>query len=569
MVAKNEKKTEKLFMKPDMTHCACRLTAMHSPVLTIEFTFQSHPFRNLGFPLCMRGIVSVLGVQLASLLFVMQAGATSLRYSPEVAEQISSSLRSAIVLPANRLLKPAASTCDSLTGGPFCSLFSEKRRPATGGLIEVDLWDELPRRVFDRNYKTVSKFAQTHWWRTPEKMSRNVRISTLVRATGTNTSCFHLSINPISVDSLGFVPSEPRDSDSLLVLNSHFGYVSFFHEVSVFEMKVRAPLNSHVLVRSFNDGVSVWSRIVRSGQTVDVARACNETDPSVEAVDYIEIIGAGAEILSFHISSSSEKLHRTFVFLDSNLLKPSRYAGIRTFPPSAYLVDMETAATEGMYFGPDPIPLISAIYDSLLSSDSLIYQLERADSYPSLPTTQLDYFVRLVERRQQETDFETSFRDLLIESPPEVMSFLFKPLPDVTVVHPESPSRQFADRIRRMRGDIAPEPELELPPLVKIKAKEPVVEAANTIAIALMAHLGREKFESIVLRSKLERLTQSQNVSLEGVDEPALVAVITEGFGIPIDSVNRKSIFAKIVDILLEGSAAESAGTQLVELLLA
>jgi hypothetical protein len=63
-------------------------------------------------------------------------------------------------------------------------------------------------------------------------------------------------------------------------------------------------------------------------------------------------------------------------------------------------------------------------------------------------------------------------------------------------------------------------------------------------------------------------MTNSQNVSLIGVDEPALVAVIAEGFGIPLDGNNKRSVLAKIVDILLENSEARSAGTQLVDLLL-
>jgi hypothetical protein len=510
----------------------------------------------------------MIAVKSSLLLLTFQAEGTNLRHSPDLAGQIASSLRSGVVLAANRLLQPLADTCDSLIDGPFCSLVSDKKRPATGGLLLADLWDDIPNRIFNRNYKMLSEFAQTHWSGSTESMSRKPRISKLVRAANASSS-FHFSSTPLSVDSLGFAPSG-TNSEALYNLNSNYGYISFLSEVSVFEMKVRAPLNSHVLVRSFNDGISVWSRVVHAGESIDVARPCNETDPSIEAIDYIEIIGFGAELVSFSLSHSSDRNPRTFLFLDSILLKPSRYSGIRSFPSSAYLVDMETAATEGLFFAPELPLLTSAIYDPLLSSDSLIYQLERADSAPALPVTQIDYFIRLLERQESDLNFETCFRDILIESAPEVMAFLFKPLPEVTVVHADSLGRRFADRITKLRGDLRSEQELEIPQLVLIHATKggPVEEAANTVAIALMAHLGKEKFESIVLRSKLERMTNSQNVSLEGVDEPALVAVIAEGFGIPLDGNNKRSVLAKIVDILLENSEARSAGTQLVDLLL-
>jgi hypothetical protein len=65
----------------------------------------------------------------SSILFLtFQAGGTNLRHSPDLAGRIASSLRSGVVLPANRLLRPLPDTCDSAIDGPFCSRVSDNKR---------------------------------------------------------------------------------------------------------------------------------------------------------------------------------------------------------------------------------------------------------------------------------------------------------------------------------------------------------------------------------------------------------------------------------------------------------
>ena len=505
-------------------------------------------------------------------LFGTSTLSTPLRHSPEVSDLIVSSLRSSVVLPGNRLARKSASVCDSLIDGPFCGIVSSKPKPSTGGLIDTEIWGgNIPRRLYDLNYNTISQFAQINWSGLPGNAGREPRISTL------HKEGFEFVINPIQVDHMGFTATEDEENSSVVFykVNSNYGYVSFLIEVSVIEMVVKAPANSHILVRAFSDGVSIWSRVVKAGTSNDVSRPCSEIDPSMESVDHLEVVGVGAELHALSVSTSSEPVTKTYVYMDSDLSKPSRYSGIRTFPSSAYLVDMERASTEGLYFM-DPWetlpPAKSAILEDIFSSSNLIDILEHTASDMQVPIPQLDYFIHLLDRRAapDSITFEDTFRDLLIEGSVEVLSFILQGSINIPTLSTPSDSRahQLATRLRLLRGD---EPDPSPLKIVTLQAPtSPILEeAANTVALALFAHLGRDKFEEIVLRSKLVRLTNAERVMMDGIDEPALLAIIVEGLGLQFDEAtpepNRRSTVSQIIEILLEGSSVASAGTDLVD----
>jgi hypothetical protein len=507
--------------------------------------------------------------KISALILCVVSGMTiPLRHSPDVSELIVSSLRSAVVLPANRLAQKPGTVCDSLIEGPFCVIVSSRKRPTTGGLIDTALWgEEMSQRTYERNYRLISDFAQLHWTGSIMKVPRKPRISNLIM--GTAGSSFRFAINPFAAEQAGFSPNEWT-----YILNSIHGYLSFPNQVSVIEMVIKAPQNSNVLVRAFSDGVPVWSRLVQAGQTEDVARPCKDVDPSVESIDHLEVIAVGAELVALAVSTSSEVSSKTYVFIDSDPANPSRYSGVRTFPPSAYLIDMETAASEGLYFL-DPwenqAPAKSALYENLFSSNTLVNILEHSESDTEIPIPQLDYFIHLIDRRASESEsFESEFIHLLVEGSVELIAYILKRTvaPPITESDADSRARQFAARIRVIRGDdhfssAAPVK------IVNLHAVSPIlVEAANTVALALFAHLGRDKFEEIVLRNKLVRMTNSEDVSTEGLDEPALLAVIVEGLGLPFDDqtpeTNRRSILSRIIEILLDGSPVANAGNDLV-----
>jgi hypothetical protein len=496
---------------------------------------------------------------ISSFLFV---SSSPLRHAPDIGESLVASLRSAVVLPANRLRQRTDSLCDSLSDGPFCSLISDRMRHVTGGLIDEEIWGGIPRRVYDRSHKYISDYAQTHWQGSVGVSPRKPHISRLLKANIPNV--FHFSGSPPTTESSGFKLAK----DGLYNLNSTFGYISFPKDVSIVEMRMRASDATSALIRTFHDGIPIWSRIVRFGQVIDIARECSEADPSIEAIDYIEIIGYGTTIESLSVSWANEYSTKTYVFMDSNLLKPSRYAGIRAFPPSAYLIDIETAVKEGFFFGDEPPRIMAAIDDPILSSDSLIGQLERLESDEGLPDSVLDYFILLLERREAEPDFEQAFRELLIESAPELIAIVLKPLEDGNKSLNDTKGKEFARRIRILRGDLTKDG--AVPSLVSFHSTNDgtIQLAANQVALALVAHLGKQKFESIVLRHKLERLTNSDAEVSDGLDESALVAVITEGLGLPLNHVNKRSTLERIIEILLEGSPVASASQKLTDILL-
>ena len=506
-------------------------------------------------------------------ILACSCAAIPLRQSPLVSESIAASIRSGIVLPVGRLMKKPVHECDSLIEGPFCRLINDAQKPITNGLIEIDLWGEIPPVIYESNYRILGDYAQNHWSGDSTFQSRKPRLAHLERSNETKRLSFRE--HAIQANSSGLFES-PTFAESLYILNSIYGYISFTEEVSVTEFSVLAPNYTDILVRTFHDGVPIWSRVVSAGSQVDVAMSCELTDPAMEPVDYIEIIGEGAEIVSLSISLSTDRFARTYLFMDSNLRRPSKYAGIRSFAPSAYVIDMESAVKEGLVFkDTGKIKLLqSAIQSPVMSSQRLLDRLLKcAAPDTAAHISQLDHLLRVLDRQYatSEDDFETTFRDVIVESAPELVSFVLKQECSTGIVSPRA--ADIIRRLRVMRGDPMSSPtddadtlmeEIANPLVTFQRLMDPptpdLMSTANKVALAMYAHLGGDRFAEIVVRNKLVRIANSQPVSSDGVDEDALAAVLIQGLELPINEgtpeQNKIDILTKIIDILTQGDPA-------------
>jgi hypothetical protein len=516
-------------------------------------------------------------------ILVSYSIAIPLRQSPQVSESIAASIRSGVVLPVSRLMKKSINECDSLKEGPFCRLINDLHKPITNGLIEIELWGDVPPLVYESNYKVLADYAQNHWSGNPTFRSRKPLLAHLQQSNDPGRLSFRG--HPLEANFSGFSES-PTSAKSLYILNSIYGYISFVDEVSVTEFSVFAPTESDILVRTFQDGVPIWSRVVAAGSEVDVAMSCELTDPAMEPVDYIEIIGRGAEVVSLSISLPTDRFARTYLFMDSNLRRPSKYAGIRSFAPSAYVIDMESAVNEGLVFKETGILklLQSALNSPVMSSQWLLDRLLKcatADNAPHL--SQLDHLLRVLDRQYatSEDDFETTFRDVLVESAPELVAFVLHKECLTSIVSPRV--ADIIRRLRTLRGDVMSLPTDDADTLIEEIANPLVtfqrlidpptsdlLSAANKVALAMYAHLGGDRFAEIVVRNKLVRIANSQPVTGDGVDEDALAAVLIQGLELPINDgtpeQSKIDILTKIIDILTQGDPA-GASKELAALL--
>jgi hypothetical protein len=435
---------------------------------------------------------------------------------------------------------------------------------------------EIPRFFYETTYMTLSDFAQTHWSGSEGFNPRQPKLATLVQNHIDNVLHFS-DIHP-KATCTGLVRSQDTN-EGLYMLNSHYGYISFEDKVSVVTFSIRASRHTHALIRAFDDGVPVWTRVVHADESLDVARPCSAADPSIEAIDYIELIGIDLEIHSLKISVASDPNAHTYLFMDASFHSPSKYAGIRSFPPSAYLLDMESAAAEGYTFPSDlSPPLTPAEEEYAPSSLGIIGRLTNCMIDASDPLLmELDGLVRSLDKSD---DFEVDFRNLIIGSSPELLSFILEV--DCPTREGEEIAEAIAQIIRRLRilrGDEMSSLNTEslntdhntfvtFQRLIEPAPSE-LVEAANRVALALFVHLGGDKFSEIVVRSKLLRLANSQPVTSDGLDEDALAAVLIQGLGLPINEgtpeQTKLQMLTKIIGILLDGTS-ESA-SQLASLL--
>lgn len=358
------------------------------------------------------------------------------RQSPNIASDISLSIRSHIMLPARSLMKRPSVRCDSLIYGPFCALTNNITKLATDGFIDYRLWGDISADAYYNMYMSLSDYASDHWDGLPVRSDRSTLVSDLVRGAGS----FVFEPHPLAVDVVSFLPS--LGDGSLYTLNSFYGFISFvFAPVSLAEFVVRAPINSHVLVRAYCDGLPVFFRLVRSGTVMDVSLSSQREDPSIESLDLIEIIGFGAEILTLSVSHIvHNSVHSdTFVFFTRNEADVS----VRAFPPSAYLVDMQTIVEQDLTWKPEQVHVASALDELEFTEKMFLERLAREEA--NVPLMYLDHFILSLERDTVENRANI-FTETFLESSPQLLSY-FLGMP--TAPHG---SNEVASRIARLQG---------------------------------------------------------------------------------------------------------------------
>lgn len=496
----------------------------------------------------------------------------ALRHSPHIPDSVIASLRSGVVLPANRFVAGSTEVCDSLADGPFCGLLSTGGKFSVEGIIDTSLWRGMPDSTYQSNYAQLSDFAQHHWSGSVSPVPKSVRTSSLTKR---EDVLFVFQPIGIVVDTANFAPSPSR---ALYVLNSFFGYISFVQSsVSVVEFIVSAPATSGVLVRAFREGTLVWARVVPAGDSVDVASASSSVDPSLDPIAYIEVIGVGAAIHSFKLSLPSTRATSTYLFMDSDLAHPSKYAGIRQFDSSAHLIDMESAVRQNLRVKLPAELLTDAVAHPALSYSSFLTALENRDPATSVF---MDHFFATIEAFlhngvRKNRSFESIFVAVLVESSPEVISFALvsvasggvdKTMSEHTINLQElkarfegPPVHASVESVISSLGDFGRVSFSRGPHTVPSHA----TQSASKVVVALYAHLGEEKFTEMVLKHRLSRLANSEAVATDGLDEQALTDILVEGLGLPITQSTpnnyKRELLTRVISILTNGDEAGSA----------
>ena len=507
-------------------------------------------------------------------------GAVALRHSPQTPDSIIASIRSGVVLPANRLSRGPAELCDSLVDGPFCGLLTGGGSPSVEGILDKSLWGGIPDPIYQSKYTQLSEYAQHHWSGSALATPKPVRTSSLSKR---EDALFVFQPHGVVVETAHFAPSP--SSSALYILNSFFGYISFVHSsVSVIEFNLRAPTSSSVLVRAFQEGHMIWARIVPAGESLDVASASPSVDPSLESVSYIEIIGTGAEILSLRLSLPSTNNSATYMFMDADLANPSKYSGVRLFEASAHLMDMESAIREGYRIVPAGT-VTDAISHSVLSFESFSQRLE---DEPLLYGPQfVDHFFATIESylhngARNDRSFDVIFSSVLLESAAEVVAFALAEMTPSGNVPPAVAEESFGsgqEKARQLKGLRArfEKPDHVDPALLETvvanlgdlgrvsftQPPEPLAETASRVVVALYAHLGEQRFTEIIIRSRLLRLAKSEPVATDGIDERTLTEMIVEGLDLPITQETpvsyKKELLKRVIAILTNGDETGSA----------
>lgn len=315
------------------------------------------------------------------------------------------------MLPARLLARKESLYCDSLTSGPFCVLTNNSTKILTEGLIDRSLWGEVSAVTYYNLYSSLSDYAMDHWSGSSVRVPRATRLSSLVPSSPGQVGFRFEPYNvPVDFDSFSI------SSSSLYTLNSIYGFISFvYSSVSVTSFHIKAPSTTNVFVRAYQDGVPVWSRMVRAGKVLDVSQPSDREDPSVEAIDSLEVIGMGAEILSLSVSFvTTQQNSSTYLFVDRDLERPSRYAGIRSFPPSAHLIDMQTVMEQQWQWVQDPLPMLIAGEDEPeFASSQVLNKLHRVSS------KYWDYFIMTFRNGGS-----VRFNELLAQSSPQLLAVI-------------------------------------------------------------------------------------------------------------------------------------------------
>lgn len=500
-----------------------------------------------------------------------------IRLSPDGPDDLLASLRSRIVLPARSLMTGIDTSCDSLTSGPRCAFFNGfGDNQAVHGVIDGSLWgytqDEIPENVL----LALSGYAQVTWRGSMQKYNH---ASTVTALKTIEHDQMYFDPIPVDTESQQFTRSETPQGSSYR-LNSFYSYISFKGKfVSIVEFQILAPTDTGVFVRGYDDGVPRWFRHVRPGTILDIGLPSLKEDPSLEGVDYIEIVGTGARILSLTISvdptTDQAQTQPTLLFIDAAMNADITKLSGRKLHSSAYVIDMDTAVRKNMRFTDPPEMIASAKDEIQFSYDHLIKCLNSTNIHrPDYPAKTIDSFIQGVEmymKQHPDANFYETFTNKLVEAPPDLVAFVIR-VPDEPplVYEPDIPDDVFYNTL-----SIRFQPSGNR----SIEVRSPLIDSLLTSLETVLGPTGLTDFVTTLKVNRFLRDTEmhpNTTVHLtdqETMDEEILMEIIVSILDLPaIDQLpyeSRKTVLADAITMLVPpGTTTAFEIEELVDILL-
>ena len=481
-----------------------------------------------------------------------------IRLSPDGPQDLVSSIRSRIVLPARDLMRDPQPSCDSLTSGPRCILFdygSDTR--AIHGVLDASVWgfdlDDIPDKVL----LALSGYIQVTWRGSMQKYEHASAVTSL-----TSMDENRMILYPIHVDNeiQQFISIQDSHGSSYQ-LNSFYSYISFKGKfVSIVEFQIRAPADTGVFVRGYSDGVPRWFRFVRSGTVLDVGLPSSAEDPSLEGVDYIELIGQNAQILSLVISVAlnhpSTDPQPPLFYLDGNLKNPLTGSAIegRQLHASAHVIDLDTALRKNMRFKQPSKHIASAKDEPQFSYDHLLNCLNSTTIHRTdYPAKTIDNFIQSVEsymKNHPKSNFHETVTAKLVESPPDLVAFLIRVPEQIFDIHEAHPAITDSNSSVRF--------------VPSNNRSGEIFRLMDILLVSLESVVGTSRFTDLVTMLKVNRfmrLSENQPEASVGLadqtnlDEQILTDVIVSVMQLPpLDQLSyeaRKDVLIDAVTMLM------------------
>ena len=505
-----------------------------------------------------------------------------IRLSPDGPNDLVSSIRSRIVLPARDLIRETNPSCDSLISGPRCVLFDDdsSETHTIQGIIDAGVWGYDQHEIPNEVLLALSGYVQITW---RGSMQRYRHASTVTALSALEDNYMSFEPEPVENEVQQFVSIKDSNGPSYQ-MNSFYSYISFKGKlVSIVELRIHAPSDTGVFVRAYNNGVPRWFRYVKPQTLLDVSLPSLTEDPSLVSVDYIEIVGKNAQILSLVISvaqhSEQTGNQPRLFFVDGHMNKTLTADDIegRRLDPSAHVIDMDTAVRKNMRFTlpTDPIPSakdeLQFTYDHLLQclNSTTILRTE-------YPAKTIDNFIQSVDvhmKNHPRSNFYETFTNKLMEAPPDLVAFLIRvpdePEPMGTGTEIEESSADTENAIP-MRFTTSNNRSMEMSGLF------------NALLVSLGSAVGPARLTDLVTMLKVNRFLRQlethpdASVELtdqESLDEEILTDVIVSVLQLPpleqLSYEARKSTLTDAITILMPpGSTTALEIEELVTVLL-
>jgi hypothetical protein len=463
---------------------------------------------------------------------------------------IASTIRRELVTSPHMWVYEAPVRCNSMSSGPSCSFLGDSEAIPVMGIIHPSIWN----MEYGRPYMHTQHYIYDHFKRGSRQRRHLAKTTQMLPLEET---ALRLEPHDIAMDASGWSPS----LNGLMQLNTNYGYFAWvLHQVSMVDFTIFASGDYNVLVRGYHDGVPRWTRMVSAGTELNVARVSSTVDPSLVAVDYIEVIGMGAVVRKMEVSFASAYMHEQEVFyFNQNLSKHNNHK----FPPSAHLLDLETIVLEGL----KPIESSRIVYIPDARDDRVFGYERFMDLCTSpgmdFPTKYADYFVQSLEitfAKGGDKDFLRVFTDRLLESSPELLSYVLKGGAERTVS--DSPLtgasvgdyQEKAAHNDRIRALLTQEKNAEnvWSELAKVVSTHDqighldfaisphVINVASRVVVSLITLIGEEKFKDFIVAKKVQRIVNQMPVNL-GLDETMLRDILVAAFSLELSDATPRA----------------------------